>query len=228
MSWLSPGRWLFIGGLLAALWLGYGAWAAHQQGIGEARATASYNTAIDKQKAKAGQLLATETQKAAAATKALHDSKAQREIDDAKNASTVAALAGRLRAASTAGRLRDPHAAGCGCGGGGAQGADPARAGGGAADAAEAGGLFSAGATELFQRLTRHAADIIAPGFGTPYQIAKKLAPLIDAMGVGQLIFEHVSGKQWVHVSTRMPEKISNRVITIGNAGARLGIQVAA
>lgn len=73
-----------------------------------------------------------------------------------------------------------------------------------------------------------HAADIIAPGFGTPYQIAKKLAPLIDALGVGQLIFEHVSGKQWVHVSTRMPEKISNRVITIGNSGARLGIQVAA
>lgn len=73
-----------------------------------------------------------------------------------------------------------------------------------------------------------HAADIIAPGFGTPYQIAKKLAPLIDAMGIGQLIFEHVAGKTWVHVSTRMPEKISNRVITIGNSGARLGIQVAA
>lgn len=73
-----------------------------------------------------------------------------------------------------------------------------------------------------------HAADIIAPGFGTPYQIAKKLEPLIDAMGVGQLIFEHVAGKTWVHVSTRTPDKISNRVITIGNSGARLGIQVAA
>lgn len=45
-------------------------------------------------------------------------------------------------------------------GGGGAQGADPARAGGGADDASQAGGLFSAGATELFLRLTREADDI--------------------------------------------------------------------
>ena len=154
MTWLY--RVLAIGALLGLLTLGYREWAVHQQGIGEARATVTFNAAIEQQKAQAGQLLASETQKAAAATKALHDSKIEREIDDAKNASTVAALAGRLRAASTAGRLRDPNAAGCGGGGGGAPGADPARTGGGAADAAEVGGLLSKQLTEF---LLAQAAD---------------------------------------------------------------------
>ncbi len=71
-----------------------------------------------------------------------------------------------------------------------------------------------------------HAADIVAPGFGSPYRIAKLLAPLVDTLGIGQLILEGINGKQWVHVSTRVPEKISNRVITITDTGAQLGIQV--
>ena len=70
-----------------------------------------------------------------------------------------------------------------------------------------------------------HAADIVAPGYGTPYQIAKALAPLVSVLGIGQLILEGVKGKQWVHVSTRVPEKVVNRVITITDAGAQLGIQ---
>lgn len=69
------------------------------------------------------------------------------------------------------------------------------------------------------------AADIVVPAFGTPYEVAKKLAPLISRIGIGQLILEGVKGKQWVHVSTRMADKPSNRVITITDAGARLGIQ---
>ena len=73
-----------------------------------------------------------------------------------------------------------------------------------------------------------HAADIIAPGYGTPYEIAKVLAPLVSVLGIGQLILEGIAGKRWVHVSTRVPEKISNRVITITDAGAQLGIQVLA
>jgi hypothetical protein len=158
MTWLY--RVLATGALIGLLAVGYQAWSVHQQGIGEARAKTTYNAAIDKQKAKAGQLLATETQKAVTATKALHDAKVEREIDDAENARTVAALVGRLRAAGAAGRLRDPNAAGCGIGGGGAPGAYPARAGGGAADATETGGLFSAGATELLQRLTREADEV--------------------------------------------------------------------
>ena len=73
-----------------------------------------------------------------------------------------------------------------------------------------------------------HAADFIAPGFGTPYEIAKMLAPLVSVLGIGQLILEGVKGKQWVHVSTHTPEKVANRVITITDAGAELGIQVLA
>lgn len=70
-----------------------------------------------------------------------------------------------------------------------------------------------------------HAADIVAPSYGTPYQIAKALAPLVSVLGIGQLILEGVKGKQWVHVSTRVPEKVVNRVITITDAGVQLGIQ---
>ena len=73
-----------------------------------------------------------------------------------------------------------------------------------------------------------HAADIVAPGYGTPYQIARLLAPLVASLGIGQLILEGVKGKQWVHVSTRVPEKVGNRVITITDAGAQLGIQALA
>lgn len=70
-----------------------------------------------------------------------------------------------------------------------------------------------------------HAADIVAPGYGTPTQIARCLAPLVSVLGIGQLILEGVKGKQWVHVSTRVPDRASNRVITITDQGAQLGIQ---
>ena len=70
-----------------------------------------------------------------------------------------------------------------------------------------------------------HAADIVAPRYGTPTQIARTLAPLVSVLGIGQLILEGVKGKQWVHVSTRVPNKTSNRVITITDKGAQLGIQ---
>lgn len=73
-----------------------------------------------------------------------------------------------------------------------------------------------------------YAADFVAPAFGSPYKIAKTLAPLLDTLGVGQLILEGVKGKQWLHVSTRAPAKVANRVITITDAGTQLGIQVLA
>lgn len=72
------------------------------------------------------------------------------------------------------------------------------------------------------------AADIVVPGYGTPYQVAKALAPLVSVLGIGQLILEGVKGKQWVHVSTRVPERPVNRVITITDAGAQVGIQALA
>lgn len=70
-----------------------------------------------------------------------------------------------------------------------------------------------------------HAADIVAPGYGTPYQVAKTLAPLVSVLGIGQLILESIGGKQWVHVSTRVPDKPANRVITIIGKSVQLGIQ---
>lgn len=69
------------------------------------------------------------------------------------------------------------------------------------------------------------AADIVVPAYGTPHQVAKALAPYVSVLGIGQLILEGVKGKQWVHVSTRLPDKVVNRVITITDAGARVGIQ---
>lgn len=70
------------------------------------------------------------------------------------------------------------------------------------------------------------AADILVPGYGSAYQVAKALAPLVSVLGIGQLILEGFkNGKQWVHVSTRIPERPVNRVITITDAGVQVGIQ---
>ena len=70
-----------------------------------------------------------------------------------------------------------------------------------------------------------HAADIVAPGFGTPFQVASLLAPLVTVLGIGQLIYESVGGKHWVHVSTRVPDKLGNRIITITGKSASVGIK---
>ena len=69
-----------------------------------------------------------------------------------------------------------------------------------------------------------HAADFVAPGFGTASDVAAALAPLVSVLGIGQIILEGVKGKQWVHVSTRAPEKSFNRVLTITDAGVVPGI----
>ena len=70
-----------------------------------------------------------------------------------------------------------------------------------------------------------HAADIVAPMFGTPYDIARRLAPLVSTLGIGQIILEGIKGKRWVHVSTHTPEKAINRIITITDTGVLVGIQ---
>lgn len=69
-----------------------------------------------------------------------------------------------------------------------------------------------------------HAADFVAPGFGTASEVARLLAPLVDVLGIGQIILEGVKGKQWVHVSTHAPERLINRVLTITDAGVMPGI----
>lgn len=70
------------------------------------------------------------------------------------------------------------------------------------------------------------AADIKAPSFGTPLQICQALAPLVSTLGIGQLIYERPRGvaKAWVHVSTRMPAKAVNRIITITERDTIVGV----
>lgn len=72
------------------------------------------------------------------------------------------------------------------------------------------------------------AADIVVPSFGTPYQVAKALAPQVSVLGIGQLLLEQVGSKSWVHVSTRLPTQASNRVLTFDGRGYALGIQFVA
>lgn len=69
-----------------------------------------------------------------------------------------------------------------------------------------------------------HAADFVAPRYGSASDIAATLAPLVSVLGIGQIILEGVKGKQWVHVSTRVPEKAVNRVLTITDKGLAVGI----
>jgi hypothetical protein len=69
-----------------------------------------------------------------------------------------------------------------------------------------------------------HAADIVSPRYGTATEVARTLSPLVAVLGIGQIILEGVRGKQWVHVSTRVPERLVNRVITITDAGVQAGI----
>lgn len=68
------------------------------------------------------------------------------------------------------------------------------------------------------------AADIRAPAFGTPYQVARELAPSVSVLGIGQLIMEFPGPNGWVHVSTRIPDKALNRIITISGQGAQVGV----
>ena len=72
--------------------------------------------------------------------------------------------------------------------------------------------------------LSGQAADIVAPRYGTPFAVASLLAPLVSTLGIGQIILEGVNGKQWVHVSTRPPQRPVNRILTITNAGVRSGM----
>ena len=67
------------------------------------------------------------------------------------------------------------------------------------------------------------AVDFKAPRAGTPYEIAKDLAGVIDVLGIGQLILEFGS---WCHVSLARPDKTINRIITIDKTGTRAGIWI--
>lgn len=69
------------------------------------------------------------------------------------------------------------------------------------------------------------AADIRAPAFGAPIEIARELSANVDALGIGQLINEFPGPGGWVHVSTRKPAKLINRIITITDQGVTAGVR---
>lgn len=81
------------------------------------------------------------------------------------------------------------------------------------------------GSSDTSDHTKAMAADWRAPAFGTPYEIAKALAPLVEKLGIGQLIHEFPGPNAWVHTSTRTPTKPVNRVITIRPTGTELGIK---
>ena len=66
------------------------------------------------------------------------------------------------------------------------------------------------------------AVDFKCPAFGTPYDVARHLSGQIEALAIGQLIYEFDS---WIHVSTRVPDKVVNRVLTINSDGTQAGVQ---
>ena len=68
------------------------------------------------------------------------------------------------------------------------------------------------------------AADFVCPGYDTPYKVAKALAGNLAGLDIGQIIYERIGGKEWVHVSTRVPAKIVNRVITANGNGYEPGV----
>lgn len=70
------------------------------------------------------------------------------------------------------------------------------------------------------------AADVKVPAFGSPFEVAKALAPHINALGIGQIIYESVGSAQWLHLSTRIPAHAVNRVITVYGKNTMMGIQL--
>jgi zinc D-Ala-D-Ala carboxypeptidase len=66
------------------------------------------------------------------------------------------------------------------------------------------------------------AVDFKAPAFGSPAKVCRALVPAVDDLGIGQLIHEFGA---WVHVSSRDPDRASNRIITATARGFVTGIQ---
>ena len=67
------------------------------------------------------------------------------------------------------------------------------------------------GSSDTSDHIRAMAVDFRAPAFGTPLQVSQALAGVADALNIGQLIYEHT----WVHVSTRRPDKLINRILTV-------------
>ena len=79
------------------------------------------------------------------------------------------------------------------------------------------------GSKDTSDHLKMLALDFKAPDFGRPIDICRALLPVMDELGIGQLIHEHT----WVHVSARSPSNPANKVITAQGKGFVPGLQEA-
>lgn len=151
-----------IGAVLALLVILYtGEQYIEQRGAD--RQLAEDMAVINKQKAEAAALLASWTAKVHQVEQGLQALTNAQNLKDFDHEKTVADLSDRLRRlAGPAGRLRDPHALGCGAGGGSAPSEAASAPSDRPADPAEAGGLLSAELGGLLQRLTLEADTINA------------------------------------------------------------------
>ena len=77
------------------------------------------------------------------------------------------------------------------------------------------------GSMDTSDHILMKAVDFEAPEFGTPYQICLALVSVMDDLGIAQIIQEHT----WVHVSSRVPAKVLNRVLTLRGKSYVVGIQ---
>ncbi len=67
------------------------------------------------------------------------------------------------------------------------------------------------GSSDTSDHIRAMAADFRAPAFGTPLEVSQALAAAVAQLGIGQLIYEHT----WIHVSTRRPDRMVNRILTV-------------
>ena len=125
------------------------------------RAKAEDQAAVNQLKADAAATLASETERVRERERAMQIQLSNQNLKDATHEKIVADLSGRIRlAAGPAGRLRDPHADGCGRGSGGTP-ADPVTGtDGGATDGAQTGGLLSVPLTDLLAKALRESDAI--------------------------------------------------------------------
>lgn len=115
MSWLSPARWLLMGGLVLAVVLGYFDWRAHEREIGRQEVRAEYTELALKASEQARAKEAELSKKVEGVANAYQTEKKKRAADAAAAADALGLLKSALGAANerentaTAGRPDDPR-----------------------------------------------------------------------------------------------------------------------
>ena len=80
------------------------------------------------------------------------------------------------------------------------------------------------GSRPTSDHLKMKAVDFVCPGFGSPLEVAQALGTLekMDALGIGQLIYEYT----WIHVSRALPANPINRILSIQGRGSSVSVGI--